>query len=66
MQTMGARLKALRIEKKLTQSEAAKILHVQQPTYCEYELDKKRPSYETLIAIADLYKVSTDYLLGRY
>ena len=57
MQTMGARLKALRIEKKLTQSEAAKILHVQQPTYCEYELDKKRPSYETLIAIADLYKV---------
>ena len=30
-----------------------------------YENDMRRPTYETLVRLADLYGVTTDYLLGR-
>lgn len=30
-----------------------------------WELDMRQPSYAALIRLADLYRVSTDYLLGR-
>ena len=33
--------------------------------YQYYEGGRRRPDFETLVALADLLEVSTDYLLGR-
>ena len=63
---MGETLKKLRKEKNLSQTEIAKILGIPQKTYSDYETDKSNPKVETLIKLADFYKTSTDYLLGRY
>lgn len=59
-------LKKEREEKKLTQKEIAKILNIKQQTYNNYETGKRTPDIEMLIKIADYYKVSLDYLTGRY
>jgi len=63
---VSKRLKELRLSHKLTQADVAEQIHVSRPTYTEYELGKKRPSLETLVKLADLYKTSVDYLIGRY
>ena len=34
-------------------------------SYQHYEGGTRRPNFETLVALADLLEVSTDYLLGR-
>lgn len=61
----GERLKQLRNEYKITQKQLAKTLGVGRPTIAGYETKGIQPSYETLNKIADYFKVSTDYLLGR-
>lgn len=63
---IGETLKKLRKEKKLSQTEIAKILGIPQRTYSDYETNKSEPKLDTLIKIAELYQTSTDYLLGRY
>ena len=45
--------------------EAAKMLGISQPTLSAWEGERKSPSVEGLEKMADLYSVSTDYLLGR-
>ncbi len=45
--------------------EAAKLLGVSQPTLSAWENERKAPGIEKLEAMADLYKVTTDFLLGR-
>ena len=45
--------------------DAAKLLGVSQPTLSAWENEKKAPGIEKLEAMADLYKVTTDFLLGR-
>lgn len=59
-------LKELRNEKKQTQTELAEILHVSQKTYSNYENGKRQPNIETLIDMANYFRVSIDYLVGRY
>ena len=59
-------LKELRDEKKQTQTELAEILHVSQKTYSNYENGKRQPNIETLIDMANYFRVSIDYLVGRY
>jgi len=59
------RLKHLRNEYKITQKQLAKHLGVGRPTIAGYETKGLQPNYETLSKIADYFKVSTDYLLGR-
>ena len=66
MLDVSQRLKELRKSRDMTQEAVAKEIHVSRPTYTEYELGKKRPSLETLVKLADFYKVSLDYLTGRY
>lgn len=63
---ISEKIKNLRIENKMTQQEVADRIHVSRPTYTQYELGKKRPGLETLLEIAELYKISLDYLVGRY
>lgn len=58
------RLKKLREENLLTQKTVADFLHVRQNTYSQYETGQCRIPIDNLIALADFYKVSVDYLLG--
>ncbi|WP_343208906.1 helix-turn-helix transcriptional regulator [Anaerolentibacter hominis] len=64
MVELGNKLKRLRLEKKLTQSQVAKLLGVTGSIISAYENSLRQPSYENLIKLAALYGVSTDYLLG--
>lgn len=62
---IGERLKLLRKEKGFEAQFIAKQLNVSKSTYSYYENDKSDPSFETLKKLADIFDVSTDYLLGR-
>lgn len=49
----------------LTQQEVADILGCQREVYRRYEKGTRTIPVEFLIVLADLYKVSLDYLVGR-
>ena len=59
------RLYDLRTDNDLTQKEVAKILNTSKQGYSNYERGTRKLSIEDLIKLADFYKVSTDYILGR-
>ena len=59
------RIRTLRTENNLSQSDMAKHLNVHQTTYSDYELGNINIPTEALIFIADLFKVNIDYILGR-
>lgn len=65
MAVFGELLAELRQDKKMTQGELAKILHVSAGTISNYEKGVHLPDLEKLISIAELFQVTTDYLLGR-
>ena len=65
MVKIAERLRALRKERNLRQSDVAKLLGIGVRTYQYYEGDAHRPDYEMLMKLADFFEVSTDYLLGR-
>ncbi|MCL2773807.1 MAG: helix-turn-helix domain-containing protein [Oscillospiraceae bacterium] len=58
------RIKKLRSDNNLTQKQLAKILNVNEFSVQRYEYGT-RPSLDTLIALADYFNVSLDYLVGR-
>lgn len=58
------RLRDLREDHDLTQKELAVKLHVSQNTYSQYESGTRHLPIEILIHLADIYHVSTDYILG--
>ena len=58
------RLKDLREDNDLTQQQVADLLYVNRRTYSSYETGARSMSPEMLIKIAEIYKVSVDYLLG--
>lgn len=62
---MPKRFKEARLINKLKAIEAAAKLGVSQPTLSAWEGERKSPSVENLENMADLYGVTTDYLLGR-
>jgi len=62
---ISERLKQLRKERRMSQSMVARGINITDRSYQAYEYDEKRPSYEKLIALAELFNCSTDYLLGR-
>ena len=59
------KLKNLREDKDLKQSDVAKILNVSQVSYGRYELGLSEPSIASLIKLANFYGVSIDYIVGR-
>ena len=59
------RLKLLRKEHKLTQTQVAEQLSVTLRNYQRFEADGNTPNYVNLIKIADIFDVSLDYLTGR-
>ncbi|MBT9793697.1 helix-turn-helix domain-containing protein [Clostridium sp. MCC334] len=58
-------LKYLRNRDKLSQSELAEKLGVAKSTISMYEVGKREPDFETLEAIADLFNVDMNFLLGK-
>lgn len=59
------RLRDLREDADKNQSEIAKILDIDQRTYSNYETGKREIPVRHLISLADYYKVSLDYIVGR-
>lgn len=64
MVNFGNKVRELRHEKKLTQKQLAELLGVAVSAVSAYESGSRYPSYESLISIARIFHVSTDYLLG--
>ena len=58
-------LKTLRKEKNLKQSELGLVLKLTQRKISYLESGKIEPSLSDLVAIADYFDVSIDFLLGR-
>lgn len=58
------RLKEIREDKDLLQSDIAKILNVSQVAYSYYEIGKRQLPIDLLKKLALYYGTSTDYLLG--
>ena len=59
------RIKELRKERGLTQKQLAQNIGYTQPAVNDWENKKTRPTFEAVIALADFFDVSADYLLGR-
>ena len=58
-------LKDLREDKDLRQEDVAEILGISQTVYSRYERGFQTISVIHLLRLANYYKVSTDYILGR-
>lgn len=65
MRMVYQRIRDLREDRDLKQSEVAQILHCTQAGYSLYELGKRDIPTQILIKLADYYETSTDFLLGR-
>ena len=59
------RLRDLREDHDLKQKDVAELLGIHQTVYSRYERGYQNIPLEFLVFLADYYKVSTDYLLGR-
>lgn len=59
------KLRELRKQNNLTQSDMAAILGISRQAYSNYELGTREADHITLIKLADYFNVTTDYLLGR-
>ncbi len=65
MADLSVRLKEVRIMRKRKLKEAAACLGIQVRSYQAYESGEREPGVKNLIALADFYDVSLDYLMGR-
>ena len=61
----GIRLKKLREEKGLKQSDLAKIFNISPSSIGMYETDKREPDDELKLKFAEYFNVSIDYLMGN-
>lgn len=59
------RIRDLREDKDLTQSDMAKYLHISQRAYSRYETGERAIPIETLSLLADYHHTSVDYLINR-
>ena len=64
MNTIGTRLKAIRLQKKLTQPELAEQIGVAKSMISQWETQKNEPKACYIYSLANCLNVSTDYLLG--
>lgn len=61
---IGKKIKALRQEHKITQAELARILNVTRSAVALWETNKTLPDIKNIIELANVFNISTDYLLG--
>ena len=62
---MYRRIRDLREDHDLTQTQVAQLLGMSQTGYSKYETGENDIPTAVLIKLADYYKTSVDYLLGR-
>ncbi len=62
---MYKRIRDLREDKDLTQTQIAKVLGMSQTGYSKYETGENDLPSSILIKLADFYNVSVDYILER-
>lgn len=65
MATFIERLAVLKTEKHILQKQIAESLNLHLRTYQRYEYGEREPSMSVLVALADYFGVSLDYLVGR-
>lgn len=58
------KLKALRVDRDLTQVQVAELLKISQITYSQYERGKRALPIEHLKTLCSFYRVQSDYILG--
>lgn len=63
--TLSENLRILRKNAGLTQEQVAAAVSIKRGTYAYYEVDKCAPKIETLKALARLYNISVDELIGN-
>ena len=60
---MGARIAALRRRAGLSQAELAQLLRCSASAVGMYEQGRREPASDTLVRLAEVFAVSTDYIL---
>lgn len=65
MKDLNTKLVMLRKEHGYTQEDLSKFLNLTRSAIGNYELGINEPSLDTIVAIANLYSVSLDWLMGR-
>lgn len=63
--TLGQKIRELRRQKGWSQEQLAESVDYSRQLISHWEIDKVRPDTETLSKLADIFGVSTDFLLGR-
>lgn len=58
------RLRDLREDRDLSKRAVAKLLHIRQNTYSQYETGRRQIPIALLIQLSEFYETSVDYLLG--
>ena len=65
LHSLNENIKRLRISQGMNQVEFATLVGVTKQCVSNWENDNVLPSIEMLVKIADIFKVKTDFLLGR-
>ena len=65
MTTIGERIRQLRKQAKLSQTQLALLLGIDHSTISKYERGERKVPMDMLVPLAKTLKVSTDYLLGN-
>ena len=63
--TFGERVKELRKKNGYTQTTLAEALGITKGTVSTWETNSRRPSFETLNTLCDIFDVKLDYLIGQ-
>ena len=61
----SSRLRDLRNNREITQKVVARAVGMSPEAYQKYEYGTREPAFRQLIALADFFNVSIDYLVGR-
>ena len=62
---MNLRIKDIREDNDLTQKQISSMFFCDQSLYSKYERGEREIPLSLIIKLADFYKVSVDYLVGR-
>ncbi len=65
MSYIGKNIRKIRISKKMTQTEFAELFNLKRTAVGSYEEGRAEPKIDTLIKIADYFKLSLDQLLRK-
>ena len=65
LSAFALRLRMLRKKAKMTQAAVAEVLNLDRTAYTKYETDVARPDQASLLLLADLFHVTSDFLLGK-